>query len=163
MPQSLNYQTPSRKRRLTVTRPIVAAALVSGAFGLLWEILVCMLLRGPREDYLSPQFMIAGLLSGIGTGLFTLWTRFQTDGHESLLWTVVTYYVGIILFGGALLVIGAADSLREQSFFWFWAKVSYGARILVGMLLYGTFPLVIVLVPACLLTRILVWRVYRSF
>jgi hypothetical protein len=160
-PQPLDYRTASTTRRRTNAPRIAVAGVLSAAVGVLWEIVAVKSMGGRLDDTFRPYFVLPGILAGVVAGSFTIWTRHRTGGRESILWTIATYYIGIFCFGGSLFVAEVIGSVARLNPFWASIDISHGAKLFIAVLVYGTFPFGIVLLPLCLLSRLLVWHVYR--
>ena len=78
---------------------------VSIALGIIWNLLAIWLLGGRVVDALTPGWLLAGALAGVAAGVFTMWSRRQRDGEESVLYGIATYYLGILVYWGSFVVI----------------------------------------------------------
>jgi hypothetical protein len=79
--------------------------LVSLLLGMAWNVVAVCLMGGRLADAFRPSFLVAGALAGVAAGLFTVWSRLRRDGKESLLYGVLTYYLGMFAYWASIVVI----------------------------------------------------------
>lgn len=130
-------------------------ALLCVCCGIAWHALFVMMM----SDNLYDAFrwtLIAGAVAGYYAGRFTIWSRQQRDGRESLLDVVVTYYLGVgvyYLCGIPILMLAGEGTLSITdiipAFCFALTYVGFAATV------FG-----LVLMPLCWLSRHIVWRVH---
>ena len=138
---------------------MIAALVLSTALGLGWSALAVRLMGGRWVDALGLSWLIAGVVSGLVAGRFTLWSRARRDGREHVLDVFATFYLAVLVYW-AMYVVGERVILLVQHGRWMSFETD-DARMLMAMVWLGTTLYGVVLLPLTWASRILVWRVYE--
>ena len=132
---------------------------VSIALGIIWNLLAIWLLGGRVVDALTPGWLLAGALAGVAAGVFTMWSRRQRDGEESVLYGIATYYLGIFVYWASFVVIQRAIMCVRHGG-WTDFDLHDHAKLILMFLLYGTVWFGVILIPLCYVSRYVLWQVY---
>lgn len=137
------------------------ALTVSILLGLAWNLVVAFLMGGGWRGGLQLAWVAAGAAAGAAAGGFTVWSRRRAGGAERLLDGVLTYYLGMIVYWAVFVVL---ERLRLCVVAGQWTDFDLADHLgLIGVFLsFGTFWCGPILIPLCLLSRRLVWRVYAT-
>jgi len=159
MPQPLDYDSRSRAWWHKVPPRVWRAGAVSAALGMAWSVAAVGLMGGGFEGAYQPVWLGAGAVAGIAAGAHTVQSRSRRRGRESLVDVLVTFYLGIVAYWAAFVLLdrcglpldlGGGDRFDR----------SETLTLLLMWLWYGTFPLGLVLIPLCFASRHAVWRTY---
>jgi len=135
--------------------------LVSLLLGMVWNVIAVCLMGGRLADAFRPSFLLAGALAGVAAGLFTIWSRLRRDGSESVLYGVLTYYLGMFAYWVSIVVIQRVI-LCVQHGGWTDFDLRDHLSLIVAFLIYGTFYFGSSLIPLSFLTRHVLWKAYTG-
>lgn len=132
---------------------------ISIALGIVWNVIAVCLMGGRLTHALRPVWLLAGALAGVAAGLFTIWSRRRSDGRESLLYGIATYYLGIFVYWLSFVVIQRVI-LCVQSGGWTDFNLRDHLRLILVFLGYGTAWFGVILIPLSFLSRQVLWKMY---
>jgi hypothetical protein len=133
--------------------------LASIALGIAWNVAVVSLMGGRAADAFAPGWLLAGVLAGVAVGVFTVWSRRRRDGRESVVDGLAAYYLGMVVYWAAFVVIQRAIMCVQHRGWTDFDLPDHLGLILI-FVTYGTVWFGVVLIPLCFLCRYLVWRIY---
>lgn len=130
--------------------------------GLVWNAMVVCLMGGKVTEAFRPSWLMAGVLAGIVSGLFTVWSRNRRDGEESIFYGVATFYIGIVTYWASFVVVERTlMCLRHGG----WTAFDLRDHLIMiwTFAIYGTLWFGIILIPLGFFSRYLIWKVYLRF
>ncbi len=129
-------------------------------FGLAWNTIVLLLMGARGRELVSPSWLVAGVIAGVVAGMFTVASRRQTHGDESFKAGVAGYYLAMLVYWAAFVVIERVLMCVRHGG---WTDFDLRDHLMLGanFLLYGTVVYGIGLIPLSFLARNCVWSVYR--
>ena len=145
----------THREQLSPSRMRAPALVASFFLGIAWQLLYTII-SGEFVWQLDVLFSLAGGLTGIFSGYYTIWSRIKCSGRESPIHVIANYYLSICFFWLTVVAViyikngFALDGILEV------------AKILIVFLVYGTIPWGVLLVPLCFICRAAIWQIYRS-
>jgi len=135
---------------------------VSILLGLVWNLIAVCLMGGRVIDAFTSAYAPAGVVAGIVTGLFTVWSRKKTDGRESFGYGIGTYYLGIVAYWISFVLMARVWMCVRHGG---WTDFNLRDHLsLIWLFLYlGTVWYGIILIPLCFLSRHVLWKIYQRY
>jgi hypothetical protein len=128
---------------------------VSALLGIIWAVLVVYLLTGFRSGYIPVVWLwiMPGVGAGLMAGYSVIWSTRRGWGFFKR--GFLSYYSGIIGYWILLFI-----ALRFQNGLWGTFNLRDNLNLLPMLLLYGTIPYGVILIPLGFLSAFSIHRIY---
>jgi hypothetical protein len=135
------------------------ALLVSVALGIAWNVIAMWLMSGETSNAFTSRWFFSGVVAGLAAGWFTIWSRRRRQGKEGWLYVLATYYLGILVYWAAQVVIHQV-SLIVQRGGWTGFNLFEHLNMITVFLVFGSTWFALILIPLSFFSRKLVWNIY---